>query len=111
MLNRHFLSFLSLSFVMCLIASSVYAKTDTVSCEYKYVLGDNDTKHDARKIAFIEAKRRCAEQIGTLLASETIVTSSDLTKDEIRAYSLGLMKTEQVAEMFLPSGDGLAVLV
>jgi|CXWL01.1.fsa_nt_gi polyhydroxyalkanoate synthesis regulator phasin len=96
---------------MYLIASSAFAKTDTVSCEYKYVLGDNDTKHDARKIAFIEAKRRCAEQIGMLLASETVITSSDLTKDEIRAYSLSFMKTEQVAESFLPSGDGLAVLV
>jgi len=33
------------------------------------------------------------------------------TKDEIRAYSLSVMKTQQVAESFLPSGDGLAVLV
>lgn len=86
-------------------------KGDTVSCKYKYVLGDNDTKHDGRKIAFIEAKRRCAEQIGTLLASETVVASSDLTKDEIRAYSLGFMKTEQVSESFLSSGESLAVLV
>jgi hypothetical protein len=96
---------------MCVIAASAYAKTDTVSCEYKYVLGDNDTKHDARKIAFIEAKRRCAEQIGALLTSETVVSSSDFTKDEIRAYSLSFMRTEQVSESFLPSGDGLAVLV
>jgi polyhydroxyalkanoate synthesis regulator phasin len=109
--NRHFLLPLSLSFGIYLIASSAYGKTDMVSCEYKYTLGDNDTKHDARKIAFIEAKRRCAEQIGTLLASETVVSSSDLTKDEIRAYSLSFMKTEQVAESFLPSGDGLAVFV
>src|SRR5262249_25081392 len=91
--------------------SALKVKEETVSCEYKYVLGDNDTKHDARKIAFIEAKRRCAEQIGTLLASETVVSSSDLTKDEIRAYSLSSMKTEQLSESFVPSGDSLAVLV
>lgn len=111
MLNRLFLLLLSLGFWMYLMASSVYAKTDMVSCQYKYVLGDNDTKHDARKIAFIEAKRRCAEQIGTLLASETIVSSSDLTKDEIRTYSLSSMRTEQVSESFIPSGDSLAVVV
>ncbi|HWF61451.1 MAG TPA: hypothetical protein VN666_14220 [Nitrospira sp.] len=75
------------------------------------MLGDNDTRHDARKIASIEAKRRCAEQIGTLLASETVVSASDVTKDEMRAYSLSFMKTEQVSEEFLPSGEGLAVLV
>ena len=109
--SRHYPLLLSLSVSLFLTESVAHAKTDSVSCEYKYVLGDNDTKHDARKIAFIEAKRRCAEQIGTLLASETVVSSSDLTKDEIRAYSLSFMKTEQVAESFSQSGDGLAVLV
>jgi hypothetical protein len=91
--------------------SSVLEKTEIVTCDYKYILGDNDTKHDARKIAFVEAKRRCAEQIGTLLASETVVSLSDLTKDEIRTYSLAVMKTELVSESFLPSGDSLAVLI
>ena len=108
---RHPLLLFCLILGMSPIMSNAYARADTVTCEYQYVLGDNDTKHDARKIAFIEAKRRCAEQIGTLLASETIVSSSDLTKDEIRAYSLSFMKTEQVSESFLPSGEGLAVLV
>jgi TonB family protein len=97
--------------VALLISSSVSAKMETVTCEYKYVLGDNVTKHDARKIAFVEAKRRCAEQIGTLLTSETVVSLSDLTKDEIRTYSLAVMKTEVVSESFLPSGDSLAVLI
>lgn len=112
MLNRRALLILALHLGFSILGpSTASAKTDIVSCEYTYVLGDNDTKHDARKIAFIEAKRRCAEQIGTLLASETVVSSSDVTKDEIRAYSLSVMRTQQVAESFLPSGDGLAVLV
>jgi hypothetical protein len=38
------------------------------------VRGDNGTRHDARKIAFIEAKQPCAGQIGMLLASETVVS-------------------------------------
>lgn len=97
--------------VALLITSSALAKMEAVTCEYKYVLGDNVTKHEARKIAFQEAKRRCAEQIGTLLVSETVVSSSDLTKDEIRAYSLSDMKTEILSESFLSSGDGLAVLI
>ncbi len=101
----------ALNAIALLMASSVLAKTETVTCEYKYVLGENDTKHEARKIAFVEAKRRCAEQIGTLLASETVVSSSDLTKDEIRAYSLAVMKTEVVTESFLSAGDSLAVLI
>jgi hypothetical protein len=51
MLNRHFLLPISLSVGMYLIVSSAYGKTDIVSCEYKYVLGDNDTKHDVRRPA------------------------------------------------------------
>jgi hypothetical protein len=112
MLNRRALLILALHLGFSILGpSTASAKTDIVSCEYTYVLGDNDTKHDARKIAFIEAKRRCAEQIRALLTSETVVSSSDLTKDEIRAYFLSFMKTQQVSESFLLSGDGIAVLV
>lgn len=103
--------------VMCLglilnIATGIaYAKSETVFCEYKYVMGDNDTKHDAKKIAFIEAKRICVEKIGTLLESETIVASSQLTKDQVRAYALGLLKTDIVSEEVSPSGENMSVLV
>lgn len=97
--------------IVCLSDGYSYAKTETVFCDYKYVMGDNDTKHDARKIAFIEAKRLCLEKIGSLLESETVVSSSQLTKDEVRAYALGLLKTEIVSEEVLPSGENMSVLV
>lgn len=88
-----------------------YAKEETIFCEYKYVMGDNDTKHDAKKIAFIEAKRACVEKIGTLLESETVVSSSQLTKDDVRAYALGLLKADIVSEEVVPSGENTSVLV
>lgn len=97
--------------IVCLSDGYSYAKTETVFCDYKYVMGDNDTKHDAKKIAFIEAKRRCLEKIGSLLESETVVSSSQLTKDQVRAYALGLLKTDIVSEELSPSGENMSVLV
>ena len=38
--------------------------------EYTYRLGDNDSRADAKRIAFIEAKRLCVEQAGVYLKSE-----------------------------------------
>lgn len=32
-----------------------------------YTLGDSDTKSDAKKIAFIEAKRLCLEKAGSYI--------------------------------------------
>jgi hypothetical protein len=97
--------------VLSLFGGLAYAKSETVFCEYKYVMGDNDTKHDAKKIAFIEAKRICVEKVGTLLESETVVSSAHLTKDEVRAYALGLLKTDIVSEEVSPSGENMSVLV
>jgi hypothetical protein len=97
--------------ILNILGGLAYAKTETVFCEYKYVMGDNDTKHDAKKIAFIEAKRICVEKIGTFLESETIVSSARLTKDEVKAYALGLIKTDIASEDVSPSGENMSVLV
>ena len=64
----------------------------------EYVMGDSDTKMEARKIALEHAKRLAVEQIGTYLESETVVKDRMLTKDEIRTYTAAIIKTTVISE-------------
>lgn len=64
------------------------ASKETIYASYKYALGDSDTKSDAKRIAFIEAKRLCLEKAGVYLESNTEVLNSQLSKDEIKTYTV-----------------------
>jgi hypothetical protein len=76
----------------------LFAQVVTVSADYEYVMGDNDTIKDGKRLCFIEAKRRCLEKAGTYVESNTEVLNYDLTRDEILAYTAGLVKVEVVSE-------------
>lgn len=76
------------------------ASKEVIYANYKYVLGDSDTKSDAKKIAFIEAKRLCLEKAGVYLESNTEVLNSQLSIDQIKTYTGGILKVEIVSEQF-----------
>ena len=104
-----------LAILLCLVIapfalpSHSFAKTDVVYASYKYVMGDNDTKNDAKRICFIEAKRRCLEKVGTYIESETEVKNFNLTKDEIRTYAAALTKVEVANEEIKFEGESIAI--
>ena len=86
--KRNFaLSFFVIFFISIFLSSVVLAKSEVVYANYKYTMGDNDTKNDAKKIAFIEAKRLCIEKAGTYIESNTEVADFRLSKDEIKTYA------------------------
>jgi hypothetical protein len=84
--------------LMSLYPSVIFAKTYEVETTGEYVMGDRDTKADARRIALEHAKVLAVEQIGTYLESETIVRNSQVTKDEIRTYASAIVKTVVLSE-------------
>ena len=63
----------------------------TVTGEGEYRMSDHDTKLDAEYLALEAAKRNALEQVATYLESVTIVRDMDLTTDEIRTYTAGLL--------------------
>lgn len=69
-----------------------------ISTSYTYTMGDNDTKADARRICFLEAKRLLLEIAGVYIEEITVMKDFKLTKNEIRAYSAALLKAEIVSE-------------
>ena len=65
------------------------ARTVTASGEYR--MGDHDTKADAVRLAIEAAKKDALEQVATYLESVTEVRNMDLTRDDIRTYTAGIV--------------------
>ncbi len=62
-----------------------------VNAQGEHRMGDRDTREDAIRLATEEAKRNALEQVATYLESVIVVSDMDVTKDEIRAYTAGLV--------------------
>jgi hypothetical protein len=98
MKNRFQLLLILLTIIIVSFPSICFSKVYDVETIGEYVMGDSDTKVEARKIALENAKLLAIEQIGTYLESETIVRDGRISKDEIRTYTSGILKTSVVSE-------------
>ena len=83
---------------LLLILSFGWAKSVTAS--FTYTLGDRDTKIEAKKIAFAEAKRMAIEKIGVWINSETNIVNGEIANDQIQSYVMGYAKTKIISENF-----------
>ncbi len=81
-----------------LMLQSAAAEIKVIEADSVYVLGDKDSKLDARRIATQEAKRKALELAGTFVASLTEVKEYRLSKDEVTAYTAGIIETEIIAD-------------
>ena len=68
---------------------SGHVRVVTASGEYR--MGDQDTRADAVRLAVEAAKRETLEQVATYLESVTEITSMDVTRDDIRTYTAGIV--------------------
>ncbi len=57
----------------------------------EYRMGNHDTRADAVRLAVEAAKRQALEQVATYLESVTEVRDLDVTRDEIRTYTAGIV--------------------
>ena len=62
-----------------------------VTATGEYRMGDHDTRTDATRMAIEAAKRQALEQVATYLESVTEVKNLDMTRDEIRSYTAGIV--------------------
>jgi len=67
----------------------VAVRVVTASGEYR--MGDHDTRADAVRLAIEAAKRQALEQVATYLESVTEVKNLDVTRDDIRTYTAGIV--------------------
>ncbi len=74
-----------------LVAEPTAAEVRIVTADGEYRMGPRDTREDAVRLATEQAKRHALEQVATYLESVTVVTNLDVTSDEIRTYTAGLI--------------------
>ena len=63
-----------------------------VTANGEYRMGDHDTRTDAVRLAVEAAKRDALEQVATYLENVTEVRNMDVTRDDIRTYTAGIVK-------------------
>jgi hypothetical protein len=74
------------------------AEVQTLTATHTYVMGDNDSRNDARQLCFLIAKRKVLEMAGSFIQSSTEVKNFDLTRDQITSYSAAVLSVEIVKE-------------
>jgi uncharacterized membrane protein YgcG len=67
------------------------ANVRVVTAHGEYRMGDHDTRTDAVRLAVEAAKRDALEQVATYLESVTEVKDMDVTRDDIRTYTAGIV--------------------
>ena len=67
------------------------AALQIVTGEGEYRLGDRDTKEDGIRFATEQAKRQALDQVASYLESVTVVRDLDVTQEEIRSYTAGVV--------------------
>jgi hypothetical protein len=82
------------------LPTAAFAATKTITVTHTYAMGDNDSRNDARRLCFLEAKRKVLEQAGTFIQSSSEVINFQLTKDQMPSYSAAIVSVETVNEAF-----------
>ncbi len=93
-------SFITVLSLIITVGWSAVAKSEVkvVEAESTYSMGDNDSKVDAKRIATQEAKRKALELAGTYVESLSEVRDYQLSREEIKSYTAGILETEIVSE-------------
>ena len=95
--------------VSSIILISGHSQAEIFSEKHVYIMGDNDTKNEARKLCFMEAKRKIIEKAGTYLSSRSEVTNMELNLDEITAFSASVLKSKIISEKWHYKENYIAV--
>jgi hypothetical protein len=104
-----------LLFTLCItgtlacFCASARAEVQIVLSQGEFRMGDRDTKEDAVRLATEAAKRNALEQVATYLESVTVVEGVDVTKDEIRTYTAGLVLVLEQQTTLSIDGDTVVV--
>ena len=104
----------SLSLFALFVSLSVWpvvtlAEVRVVTAQGEHRMGDRDTREDAIRLATEAAKRNALEQVAVYLESVTIVDGLDVTKDEIRTYTAGLVLVLEQETNTMLDGDTIVV--
>ncbi|HEY6262793.1 MAG TPA: hypothetical protein VIW47_14445 [Nitrospiraceae bacterium] len=103
------LRLMALFAVLSVWPSVTLAEIRVVTAQGEHRMGDRDTREDAIRLATETAKRNALEQVAVYLESVTIVDGLDVTKDEVRTYTAGLVLVLEQETNTTLDGDTIVV--
>jgi hypothetical protein len=103
------LSLFILLAILSIWPTSTLAEVRVLTAQGEYRMGDRDTREEAIRLATEAAKRNALEQVAVYLESITIVDGLDVTKDEIRTYTAGLVLVLEQTTNTTLEGDTVVV--
>jgi len=109
-MGKHWIQFLVL-FLLFIPVNGTFASSKTIPATGKFVMGDLDSKSDAKKIALLNAKQMALEAAGTYLSSLTQVQNFELTGDEVSSLSAGVIAIEIIDEEWTMEGESPVVTI
>lgn len=83
-----------------LTATLATAQVQTITATHTYVMGDSDSKEQARSLCYLTAKRKVLDKAGVFIESSSEVKNFQLSKDQINSYSAAIVSVEIVKEEF-----------
>ena len=86
---------LSVVISCCFLPLHVSAETQTITATGEYRMGAYDTLPEAQRLALVAAKSRALVQALTYLDALPAVKQLGLSREELRAYSSGLLRIKQ----------------
>src|SRR5579883_1684897 len=101
----------SLVLLTLLAASPARAEVRTIAATGEYRMGDNDTRADAKRLALLDAKRLALEKTGTYLEGVTEVKNLQVTQDEIKTYTAGVVEVVEQETRSTMEGETTVVRV
>src|SRR5881628_2769207 len=84
--------------VVFFLPTVAFAEVQTFTATHTYILGDHDSKDDARQRCLLEAKRKVLEQAGVYIESASEVKDFALTKDKITSFAAAVMQVKDTTE-------------
>ena len=105
---RHFILIAVLA-AITLAVSPANAKPTVLTESCSYVMGDNDTKNDARQLCFLQAKRKLLEKAGAFIQSNVTVEGGRLAKDKVATYSAAILQVEVTGERTTYNGQNMVM--
>jgi tetratricopeptide (TPR) repeat protein len=97
--------------ILTVFCTAAFAEKKVVTAEGKYVMGDLDSKQNAKALALMEAKRISLEKAGTYIESISEVRDFQLTKDQINSLAAGIMSVEILKEDWKMSGENMVLIL
>ena len=100
------MKYLSILLILLFVPVVSFAQTRTIISEGSYNMGDAETPSVAESRALLNAKRAALEQAGTYVESYSKTKNFELTEDEVKVISSGLMQVTVLSKKRTVVGDG-----